>query len=103
MLGKIQERSGEQLYALFAHTDSAGTGEIFWKKNGQAQAFATVELPYYIGLTFAVVATAVGSIGVKRNAGWLGLVGFWIFGFMCVLVLSAVYAWLWINVIGVFI
>ena len=103
MLGRMQQASGKPLYALFAHTDSAGTGEIFWKKDGERQAFAAVVLPYCVGLTLLLAATGIGSIGMRRNAGWLAVLGFWIYGGICGLVLSGIFGWLWINVTGVFI
>ena len=93
----------DDLYALFAHTDSAGTGKTFWKEGGERHAFLYITLPFYCGLATILAALVVGSIGIRRGVGWTSLVGYWFAGLFCLAAFAAVMAWLWINAIGVFI
>jgi hypothetical protein len=102
-LGDIQTKSGQRLYALFAQTDSAGTGEIFWKPNGWRDAFRTIELPYYAGILGLLVTTTLGGVRYRKSGSWIELLGVISYGVVAALALSAIFGWLWINVIGVFI
>jgi len=102
-LGRIEEKSGQPLYALFAYTDSAGTGKIDWKGDGQHQVFLSVALPFYAGLTGLLVSLLVGAAGIRRGAGTLALVGYLAYGLICAIVLCGIFACIWAMVIGLFI
>ncbi len=102
-IGNEQQATGRELYGLFARTDSPGTGKIFWLPNGRARAFASVQLPYYVGLALLVLGAVASNIGTRQIAGWVGVVGILGINVVAALLLTGVVAWLWVNVIGVFI
>jgi hypothetical protein len=101
-LSRLQERQHQDLYALLAHTDSAGTGQIFWKPGGEHFAFWFLTLPGWCGIGAMLIALVFGSFGMRR-VGWLTVIGYWIFGLVCTAGFAAFMGWLWINAIGVFI
>jgi hypothetical protein len=103
MLGRISHRTGRPLYALLGNTLSTGSGQILWRENGRIQAWLSVGLPYGVGLTVIALSLAVASRGAKRLTGWLGLVGLWIYGLVCALVLTGAMGTIFIDIVGVFI
>ena len=102
-LWSLENRDQQNLYALLAHTDSAGSGTTFWKPGGERYAFLFITLPYYCGLAAILISLLFGSVGVRRGIGWTSLVGYWFVGLFCAAAFTAVMGWLWINAIGVFI
>ena len=99
LLGRIEQRTGAPLYALFAQSD----GQTYWKPGGEAQAYATITRPYIAGLSLTLLATALGSVGIRRGAGWWAVAGFWAYGLFCAIILSIVFGGLSIVALGVFI
>jgi hypothetical protein len=85
-----------------AHTDSAGTGQIFWNPGGEHSAYLFLGLPGSCGLGAMLISLVVGSSGLRR-LGWYTVFGYWLFGLICVAGFAAFMGWLWINAIGVFI
>jgi hypothetical protein len=102
-IGEVQEEKGHSLFGLFASANSTAAGDVLWAPHNRRQAFMTVELPYYVGIALLLGGAAVGSIGVRRTAGWIGVLGIWGFNLFCALLLTTLFSWLWINVVGVFI
>jgi hypothetical protein len=101
-LGRVQEQQQHDLYALLAHTDSAGTGQIFWNPGGEHFAHVFIELPEWSGVGAMLISLFFGSVGLRR-LGWATVFAYWLFGVFCVAGFAAVMGWLWINAIGVFI
>ena len=102
-LWSLAEQQHEDLYALLAHTDSAGTGQVFWKAGGEHHAFLFLTLPFYFGVGSMVLALVVGSIGMRRALGWPTFLGYWLFGLLCTAGFAAFMGLLWINATGLFI
>jgi len=101
-LGALQDRLHHDLYALLAHTDSTGTGQIFWNPGGQHHAYVLIGLPALCGLCAMLMSLIVGSPQLVR-LGWSTVAAYWLFGLFCVAGFAAFMGWLWINAIGVFI
>jgi len=101
-LSNLEERQHQDLYALLAHADSAGTGEIHWKPGGEHHAFMLLNVPFWCGVGSMLICVSIGSVGMWR-AGWLTVIGYWLFGLFCTAGFAAFMGWLWINAVGVFI
>jgi hypothetical protein len=102
MLGRLQHRLHHDLYALLAYTDSAGTGHIFWNPGGEYYANIFIGLPGWCGFGAMLISLVFGSVGL-RPSGWSTVVGYWLFGLICIAGFAAFIGWLWINAIGFFI
>jgi hypothetical protein len=78
-LSTLRGRQHHDLYALLAHTDSAGTGQILWKPGGEHFAFLFLTLPGCCGVGAILTALVFGSFGAPR-VGWRTVIGYWLFG-----------------------